>query len=80
MLIHELTVDAAANQNHEFHGQTTIPVITFWNFTVSLYWSTFATNLISSLKKLVYELPYKLPNDLTLRILENLGNIRKILN
>ena len=52
MLIHELTVDAAANQNHEFHGQTTIPVITFWNFTVSLYWSTFATNLISSLTKI----------------------------
>ena len=52
MLIYELTVDAAANQNHEFHGQTTIPVITFWNFTVSLYWSTFATNLISSLTKI----------------------------
>ena len=52
MLIYELTVDAAANQNHEFHGQTTIPVITFWNFTVSLYWSTFATNLISSITKI----------------------------
>ena len=52
MLIHELTVDAAANQNHEFHGQTTIPVITFWNFTVSLYWFTFATNLISSITKI----------------------------
>ena len=52
MLIYVLTVDAAANQNHEFHGQTTIPVITFWNFTVSLYWSTFATNLISSITKI----------------------------
>ena len=52
MLIYVLTVDAAANQNYEFHGQTTIPVITFWNFTVSLYWSTFATNLISSITKI----------------------------
>ena len=52
MLIYVLTVDAAANQNHEFHGQTTIPVITFWNFTVSLHWSTFATNLISSITKI----------------------------
>ena len=52
MLIYVLTVDAAANQNHEFRGQTTIPVITFWNFTVSLYWSTFATNLISSITKI----------------------------
>ena len=52
MLIYELTVDAAANQNHEFHGQTAIPVLTFWNFTVSLHWSTFTTNLISSITKI----------------------------
>ena len=59
---------------HQSQGASKILVIIFWNFTIFQYSShspQSKPNSISSIAKLVYELPPELPNDLRLRILGN---------
>ena len=57
-----------------------ILVVIFWNFTILQYISDSAQvkrNLITSIAKLVYELPHELPNNLRLRIFRNQEILKK---